>query len=238
MKHTLYIIFFFSIVLYSCSSSNSESNKLQRIEQKLTADFCQSIVKSTINKQTSEQADFSQDIYKFNQYVTEYDVFAIIEGNFTGKIDGCKSDFFYRIDIVFNCQNSRKLSDWRIRNLTIKDAHSLKKVLGILEGHIMPMYMEVGDVVKIGGKKVTLTVQTNMYQRFTSSSKLTKEEIMKLKDDKKRTPVSLIYLYMKGQNSEYAQYSDGVNGLFMYSPNHMYEVHQEGAAYKFTNVNN
>lgn len=238
MKQTLYIIFLLSIVLYSCSSSNNESKKLQKIEKKLTADFCRNIVNSTINKHTNEQADFSQDVYKFSQYVTEYDVFAIIEGNFTGKVDGCKNVFFYRIDIVFNCQNSEKLSDWRIRNLTIKDTHSLKKVLEILEGHIMPIYMEVGDVVKIGGKKVTLTAQTNMYQRFTSSSKLTKEEIMKLKDDKKRTPVSLIYLYMKGQKSEYAQYNDGVNGLFMYSPNHMYGVDQEGAAYKFTNVNN
>lgn len=50
------------------------------------------------------------------------------------------------------------------------------------------VYMKVGDVIEIEGKRITLINRTEIYQRFASSSRLTKEEIMKLKDNKKTSP--------------------------------------------------
>lgn len=119
----------------------------------------------------------------------------------------------FSIFILSGCSNKR-------------NKHETKEVEQLLT-------IDVGDVIDIGEKKVTLINKTNIYQRYTSSSKLTKEEILKLKDYKKRSPSDFIYLHLEGDQSEYAQYNDKISGLFMYSPDRIYVVQKEGEVYKF-----
>lgn len=243
------ILLFYAFIFNACGSNkkNREDDALMKeikaeekkqveifnqINNELSNDFCKKIIEKAINNETNQELDLSGSSIRIKKIPSKQTTYIIGESIFEGKVKNKKGFFSYTIELENNDRlNLKDPTAWRLSKLIIKEANNTKRFFIAGKG-----VMEVGDEITIDGIKITLTRDTGHAQKFTTSTKLSKEQIMKLKDCKERKSVDIISLYLKGQDLEYAQYQDGVKGLFMYSPDRIYEVKKDGNKYKFSQI--
>ena len=191
-----------------------------KIKQILTDDLCRRIIQNAINKETESQIDISDGVLTLSKEPYKSHTTFSGKGYFEGSIKGKKNNYSYQISLSsYDNNNLKDLTKWELNKLVIQTIESQEKVFFAGKG-----VWEVGDHLLIDGKKITLTFNNGTAQKFTTKSKLSKEQIMKLWDCRERPYANIINLYLPNQKSEYASYNDGVNGLFLFSPNKMYEV--------------
>lgn len=251
MKYYVYLLLICSQVLFLSGCNNGKEKreydallneikaeeKKQReiynyINKELSDDFCKKIIENSINEETKQKLNLSGGAIRIKKFSSGEVTYIVGESIFEGKVKNSNGFFAYTIELENS--NREKLKDpssWELSKLIIRKADDTKRFFIAGKG-----VMEVGDQIIIDGIKITLTRDTGRAQKFTTSSRLSKEQIMKLKDCRERKPVGIISLFLKGAELEYAQYQDGVKGLFMYSPDRIYEVKKEGNTYKFEQI--
>ena len=204
-----------------------------RIKQILTDDLCRRIIQNAINKETGSQIDISDGILTLTKEPYKSHTTFSGKGFFEGIIKGEKNNYSYQISLsVHDNSYLKDLTKWELNKLVIKTIETQEKVFFAGKG-----VWEVGDHLFIDGKKVTLTFNNGTAQKFTTNSKLNKEQIMKLWDCRERPYSNIINLYLPNQKFEYANYNDGVKGLFLFSPNKMYEVKEiSESKYEFITI--
>lgn len=237
-------ILFCALIILFCGCSNRKVKKnyqkadpttvlYNQLKEEMTDEFCKSVIKQALQHETKQNVDLSESVIKIKRYPSEHTSIFEGEGFFEGKINKKKGDYYFTIKMKNN--NYRRIKDstaWNLGELIIKPSGSLNRVFIAGEN-----VMTTGDYIYIDGIKITMAEDAKHYQKFVTSSRLTKEQIMKLKDCRERKKVGIMYLYLKGNQKEYAQYIDGMNALFMYSPDRMYEVEKTAYTYKFHKIN-
>lgn len=237
---------FFNLILslsifFITGCSNSKPHQVKtdpaielynQLKKDLTDDFCKNTIEQTIGFETKQKIDLSESSVRLKKYPSQNVSGIVGEGFFEGKINKKRGTYFFRISLENN--NYRRIKDstaWSLKELIIQEAGKTERIF--IAGKNV---MEVGDKINIDGVKITLTFDNKICQKFTTSSRLTKEQIMKLIDCRERKKVGTVYLYLKGQKQNYAQYLDGMNALFMFSPDRTYEVEKTAYSYKFKQI--
>lgn len=202
-----------------------------RIKQILTDNVCRNIIQFVVNKETKSQLDLSEGVLKLSKEPYKSHTSFTGNGFFEGVIKGKKDYYSYQISLSnYDNNDLKNPSKWKLNKLVIKTLESNEKVF--FAGHGV---WEVGDYLYIDGRKITLTSNNGIAQKFTTQSKLSKEQIMKLWDCRERPYAKTINLYLPNQKSDYASYNDDVKGLFLFNSNQMFEVKElEGNKYEFT----
>lgn len=231
------------LIILLCDCSNKKSRNYNpktdattllynQLKAEMTDTFCKNIIQQAMQHELKQNIDLSECIVRLKKYPSEHISVFEGEGFFEGKVNRKKGDYFFTIKMKNN--NYRRIKDstaWNLGELIIKPSGSLDRIFIAGEN-----VMTAGDYIYIDGIKITMTEDAKLYQRFITSSRLTKEQIMKLKDCRERKKVGLMYLHLKGNKKEYAQYNDGMNALFMYSPDRIYEVEKTAYTYKFNKI--
>lgn len=250
MKNVIFTIFILSQILCLSGCGNEKKNReygtlleqieaeqkrkeeiLNEINNEINNEICKKIIEKHINVETNQNLDISGSSVIIKKFLSGETIHMIGESFFKGKIKNKNGYFAYTIKLENN--NKQKLKEptsWELRELIIKESGESKRFF--IAGKEV---MEVGDQITIDGIKITLISDNGSAQKFTTSSRLTKEQIMKLKDYRERKKRKIITLYLKGEKLDYARYEDGL-GLFMYSPDRVYEVNKKDNKYKFTQI--
>lgn len=205
-----------------------EEEILNQINNEVNDETSKKIIEKHINIETNQKLDISGSSVTIKKFLLGGKIHMVGESIFKGKVKNKNGYFAYTIELENdNKQNLKEPTSWELRKLIIKESGETKRFF--IAGKEI---MEVGDQITIDGIKITLNRDNGLAQTFTTSSRLTKEQIMKLKDCRERKKRKIISLFIKGEKLEYARYDDGL-GLFMYSPDRIYEINKEGDKYKF-----
>lgn len=250
MKNLIFTILILSQILCLSGCGNEKKNReydtilkkieaeqkreeeiLNQINNEINNDICKKIIEKHINIETNQNLDISGSSVRIKKFLLGGTIHMVGESIFKGKIKNKNGYFAYTIELENdNKQNLKEPTSWELRELIIKESGETKRFF--IAGKEI---MEVGDQITIDGIKITLTSDNELAQNFITSSRLTKEQIMKLKDYRERKKRKIITLFLKGEKLDYARYEDGL-GLFMYSPDRVYEVNKEGNKYKFKQI--
>lgn len=208
-----------------------EEEILNQINNEINDEIGKRIIEKHINMETNQNLDISGSSVTIKKFLLGGKIHMVGESIFKGKVKNKSGYFAYTIELESdNKQNLKEPTSWELSKLIIKESGKTKRFF--ISGKEI---MEIGDQITIDGIKITLNRDNGLAQTFTTSSRLTKEQIMKLKDNRERKKRKIITLFIKGEKLEYARYDDGL-GLFMYSPDRIYEINKEGDKYKFKQV--